>query len=515
MYVFKRDPHSTDLPVAYESKSVHTESAAVASLYAGDNPYASDKHVLEAIRRGEVHDAESCEADFNTPEGMKLLPFQRVAVDEILRRKRMILADDMGLGKTVEVLTAIYNLKPDHVVIVCPTFLRTNWEKEARKWCPDYKVAVIDGGNTKVVQKPKLMLIAGYDILSRKNAVSEAFRALACDFLVLDEAHMVKNMHAKRTALLLGESENRLNGLASRAKYFVACTGTPIVKSFEDMMPLLLSTAPKTFKNARRFFIRKVLFYHSGKCRYKKQVVSIGMLRQLLLRSVLVRRTKEAVLKDLPDKTVTYIPYTGTKLLALANEENSVLSRLAEELGCSLEEAVQKASAFSMGGGGLRNLATIRKEQALLKAEQAADIIENMLESVAKVIVFAYHRDCIDLLHQRLGGVKMYGGMSKDAKDKAVEGFQHGEERVFIGQIDAAGTGLTLTASSYVVFVEVDWSPMKLSQAEDRAYRIGQKSNVNIYYLLAEGSIDSMIVRNMLPKLRLHGQLINGDVLAY
>ena len=511
MYVFSRTSETKSLPFEHSGNKSYTKSAVIASMIEKQDTYIHDKYVKESVRRMESYDADDCNEEFNTPEGLTLLPFQKVGVREIIKRRRMLLADDMGLGKTVQVLTTIYNLKPKNVVIVCPTFLRSNWVREAKKWCPDYTPVMIDGGSTKVIQRDKLMLICGYDILSRKNKVSEAFSKISCDFLVLDEAHMVKNFKAKRTRLLLGKSDNQLDGLASRSTYFVPCTGTPIIKDFEDMIPILLSTAPKTFSNARYFFIREiVIMTKSRRFVKKKMLVFKDVLRDLLVRSVLVRRTKEQVLKDLPDKIVQYLPYNHKRLNELSKEETDIITHIAEENGCSLEEAAERLSKTPGMRTPFRSLATIRKEQSLIKAEQACDIILNMLESIDKVIVFAYHRDCIDFLHSKLGGVKMYGGMSKEQKDKAVESFQFGNERVFIGQIDAAGTGLTLTASNYVVFVELDWSPQKLSQAEDRPYRIGQKNNVNVYYLLVEGSVDALIAKNMVPKVRLHQQLING-----
>ena len=137
----------------------------------------------------------------------------------------------------------------------------------------------------------------------------------------------------------------------------------------------------------------------------------------------------------------------------------------------------------------------------MAKLPYVLDFLNDLLEEEEKVVVFAHHRDVIDaIVKAGENRVALVGGMTEKQKDAAVQAFQNGPARVFVGQIVAAGTGLTLTAARTVLFAELDWVPGNVTQAEDRCHRIGQKDTVRVFHLVAEGSIDARIVRAIVDK---------------
>jgi SNF2 family DNA or RNA helicase len=158
---------------------------------------------------------------------------------------------------------------------------------------------------------------------------------------------------------------------------------------------------------------------------------------------------------------------------------------------------------------GFAGLSTYRLEQAKRKLPYVLNYIENLLEENEKVVCFAYHREIIEAIHSHFAdSVLLYGGMSDKEKDASVQAFQNGDAKLFIGQVTAAGTGITLTASSTVVFAELDWVPGNVIQAEDRCHRMGQRDNVLVIHLVLKDSIDSRIVQALVRKQQIIEEVI-------
>ena len=148
-------------------------------------------------------------------------------------------------------------------------------------------------------------------------------------------------------------------------------------------------------------------------------------------------------------------------------------------------------------------LAVVRHMLALAKAPSVAKYVEDLLETQEKVIVMGYHKDVVEVIERKLakyGVSKVVGGMSTAAKQEAVDAFQEGDNRVFVGNINAAGVGFTLTASDQVVFAELDWTPGNMEQAEDRANRMGQTNVVDVHYVVAAGSMDQKLAYTLEEK---------------
>jgi SWI/SNF-related matrix-associated actin-dependent regulator 1 of chromatin subfamily A len=237
-------------------------------------------------------------------------------------------------------------------------------------------------------------------------------------------------------------------------------------------------------------------------------------LNQLLRAKCMIRRLKKDVLKELPSKIrkrVYLDPADSRELEQAFAREREIFQSLIAEFG-SLEAALKQR-----GLGGLEELTKARHAVALAKIPLACQYILEVLEEAEQLVVFVWHRDVAytlrDCLEQsQISCVMATGDMSTEARHESVKAFQAGLARVFIGTIAAAGTGVTLTAASRVIFIEEAWQPGVVVQAEDRIHRIGQEADsVFAEHLIVQGSVDEMIVNQLDSKSSIIGSILDSD----
>jgi SWI/SNF-related matrix-associated actin-dependent regulator 1 of chromatin subfamily A len=214
---------------------------------------------------------------------------------------------------------------------------------------------------------------------------------------------------------------------------------------------------------------------------------NLDELNYKLRSSIMIRRMKNEVLKDMPDKIRQVIKFEGNQ--KLIEKEMLIYSNAKKE-------------KFEIGN--MADIIKLRQEIAIKKIPQILDYVNDTLESEDKLIIFAHHKEVIQTLEKELSKnnkvVKIDGSVSQEDRQKSVDEFQKGNANIFIGSIRACSEAITLTASSHVIFAEIDWTPGKNIQAEDRAYRIGQKNTVNITYLVYENSVDEYILNTNIDK---------------
>jgi len=406
----------------------------------------------------------------------ELRDYQKAALARMLgepERTAWLLADEPGLGKTATALAWLKATDALSALVVCPASLRLNWRREAEQWWDGWE--------------PYL----GWDVISYEGLVARsAARGLgAWDAVVFDESHYLKNPSATRTrAAFQVQSARRL-----------FLTGTPVVNRPMDLWPTLhaLGLAGSRVDYGRRFCdgrLRRV--YAKGGARTVWDFSGASDLEGLaaLLSPVMIRRTKAEVLTELPPKTRQVVE------ISAGNARKATPAGLDGELETWEKWSGEQAFA-PMPPALLAELAKIRLEDGLAKMPAVVSYIKDViLEEEEKVVVFAWHREVLEALARELPGtVLLYGGMTDAAKDTAVREFQEGKARVFCGQIQAAGTGLTLTAARTVAFAELDWVPGNITQAEDRCHRLGQRDAVRVIHLVAEG-IDARMARALVRK---------------
>ena len=474
----------------------------------------AEKASLEASQAHEAPDG----LDIPCPPGLAYLPFQRAGIAYALDRRGTLIGDEMGLGKTVQAI-GIVNMLPaaTRVLIVCPASLRLNWRAEWRKWhTGKLRPVLLDqwpGGRAGLFDETAgKALIVSYDNVRKWHPM---IAAAPWDVLICDEAHLVKDESTRRAKSLFGGTYKRtekFEAITARRKLFL--TGTAIVNKATDLWPLVKALAPNGLGKSRTDFIER----YTGDMRLPE-------LHLRLRTQIMVRRKKDDVLKELPAKRRQIV------LLDVADAEGVVQAEL-EALSfakAQLERVRAEIAGLPHGEQVMRlrqcravamsEISRVRKETALRKLPAAIEHIHEALGNVEKVCVFAWHHDILDAIAGEFGAeihraplaVQLDGRTSQDDRQAAVVRFQTDRScRVFVGSIRAAGLGITLTAASVVVFVELDWTPAAMMQSEDRLHRIGQHSPVLVQHLVIDGSLDAKMARILIEKQAVMDAALDG-----
>lgn len=419
---------------------------------------------------------------------MKPFPFQEVGVRFLTQRTSALLADEQGLGKTIQAILAVKTIKANRILVVCPAGLKLNWKREFERWMPGVKVQALFG-RTDTVSQDTNVLVVNYDLLIGTEILNQLLK-LKFAVGIFDEAHYMKSRNARRTKAVLLKG-----GIASRCVYKWFLTGTPVLNRPVELYPMLKAAAPEilgsftTFESfARRYcggFFDGFLFRADG-------ATNTEELNKKLTESFMLRRLKKDVLKELPDKMY--------QLIDIEAKDKETKDLIAKEFNWTKQDAAYQKN-LATGGA---DLAIMRHDLARKKVPAAIQHIKDLLEDVEKVVVYGYHKDVIAEL---AAGLKEFqpavitGDTPGVVRQKLVDEFQTSPAaRVFIGQIQAAGTGITLTAASTVVFVETSWVPGEVAQAEDRCHRISQKNAVLVQFLVISGSLEEHMLRVLIDK---------------
>lgn len=407
------------------------------------------------------------------PEGLEYLPFQKAGIWYASKQKNTLIGDEPGLGKTIQAIGLANYSKLRRILVVCPAGLRINWARELEKWhvfSPG--VEPILSGKTRPSRKASLII--SYDLAHLIDA-DQSF-----DLAIIDECHYVKNIGAERTRKILGTRGKP--GLIDLAPRKLALSGTPIPNRVNEAYTIARKFSPDAID---RMSYNAFTNYYGYTINMK--VVGIQHEEELYARlrsNIMVRRLKKDVLKDLPEKTYKMIVFPTN------NQTTKILQR---EKPFSAQEIIKHGVPVGTA------LPEIRREMGVAKAPQVVTYIEDLLDDgVQKVIVYAHHQDVVSILQRGLDKyqpVVITGSTPPELRQSYVDSFQNDPSvRVFIGNLVAAGTGLTLTAAHDVVFAEASWVPGENEQAEDRAHRVGQQRGVLIHYLVVEGSLDAVIL---------------------
>lgn len=453
------------------------------------------------------------------PFGHELLEFQIEGIYEMLKRhksgRNILLADEMGLGKTIEILSFINLTKPKRVLVVCPNSLKLNWLREAEEWLVDkYDMEV--AGTSLCTMSP--FTIINYEAL-RMWGVPLATQPW--DLVVIDEAHYCKNPSTQRTKQVF----------ALKGARVVMLTGTPIVNYPYEIFPLAHHLDDKTWHDIN-WFERNFTYRGSRFAR------NLTVMQRMLRESIMIRRLKKDVLKQLPKKRRQVIEFASEGLEALLEEEkkawaakdnsfntvdaiNEIMNKMTTESSTDADFAAIIDSLKYNKTYFFEHIAEIRHKVALAKVPMVLDHLDSVLdwipgiksESNNKVVVFGHHRDVLAKIATHYGehAVLLMGGMSIEEREEKKNRFQTDPNcRVFVGGMAVSKEGINLTASDHVVFAEMDWVPGTLTQAEDRCHRIGQESDkVLVQHLVLENSLDAYMAKTIINKQRQIDKAVN------
>lgn len=386
--------------------------------------------------------------------------------------------------------------------------------KEINKWMSDKKAYhIISGKPGKSDKLPKKdIYIINYDILAdvigTKMVKGKKVNIYGCrkdiialdpKILIMDESHGIKNSDAQRTKACLN--------LAKQVPHVISLSGTPIVNRPVEMYNSICAVEPKLFPSFFRYAQRYCGAKHNGFGWDFNGASNTKELHQILTETVMIRRLKSEVLKELPDKIRTVIPMELNNRREYDRAEADLIAWLKANFGQKKADAAKKAEA-------LTRIGELKRLAVRGKLDGCIDWIKEFLDSGQKLVVFAVHKFVIDALMEEFNGqaVKVDGSVSGEQRQAAVDAFQTQDNiTLFVGNIQAAGVGLTLTAASTTCFLELHWNPGTHDQAEDRVHRIGQEADsVNAYYLLAAGTMEEEIAELIDHKRQVLSQVLDG-----
>ncbi len=444
-----------------------------------------------------THTIEEVSIDYSKYDHRPPLSHQKEAIEKLVGSRRFILADDMGLGKTTSTIIAALETGAKKILIICPASLKINWEREIANYT-DRSVYIAEG---KKFSTESDFVIVNYDILKNFHDPKEKEDSLLFksqfELVILDEAHMVSNAQAQRTKII--------NSYVKTIKRVWLLTGTPMTSRPMNYYNLLNIIESPVAQNWMAYAIRYCQGYqfNAGK-RKVWNVTGASNLEELKDRTSkqILRRLKEEVL-DLPDKIITPV-YLRLK----SKEYEDLMGEYYEWFDKNQNESSSLTVQFS-------KLMKVRKVISNEKAKQTIEFAENIIEQGKKVIIFTNFTDTLQTIYQHFGKQAVYldGSCNKVQRQFAVDQFQDNEKiTVFVGNLKAAGVGLTLTSAEAVIMNDLSFVPAEHAQAEDRAYRYGQKNNVLVYYPLFENTIEGAVYDILNHKKKIISTVMGDEI---
>jgi len=416
------------------------------------------------------------EVDYTKYSNRPPLEHQKLAVEKLVGNDKYILADDMGLGKTTATVMAALESGAKKILIICPASLKINWQREIENYT-DKSISIVEGKKWE----PADFMIINFDILKNfhnlKKIKESVILNYGFDLVVIDEAHYIQNKQAQRTKIA--------NDICKKVGKVWLLTGTPMTSRPINYYNLLdLVDSPVAY-NWMAYAIRYCEGYQFSVG--NRRVWNVNGASNLLelrdrTKTHVLRRLKEDIL-DLPEKILTPV------YLRLKSKQYEAMMGEYFEWYDNSEESSSLTVQFS-------KLMKVRQIIAEEKVRNTIEIAQNIIEQGKKVIIFTNFTDTLNQIKTHFGkeAVTLDGRMSKPNRQHSVDEFQTNDKvKVFVGNLKAAGVGITLTAAEAVIMNDLSFVPSDHSQAEDRAYRYGQKSNVSVFYPIFENTIEGAI----------------------
>ena len=425
-----------------------------------------------------------------TSRGMQLYPFQKVGVKYAVENKNVIIGDQPGLGKTASAINAIHHQDAYPCLVVCPATLKEHWKREWKQWLPR-KTCKIQ--SSKDIDFNCRVSVINYSILwkYRKNIKDWGFNSL-----VLDESHFVKNKDSKRS-----KAAKQISSSIDGPK--ILLSGTAVVNRPKELINQLkiIDRFKQEFGGFWKFTKRFCNGHNSPYGYYDYDGSSnLEELHNKLVSSCYIRRNKKDVLKDLPDKQFSRVVFDLDNRRKYMLAENDIATYM------QTFESQENRNYVNH----LAKLAKLRKLSGVGKIKQAKKWISNFLESGEKLVLFAHHKDVIaEIMEHFPDALCITGDTPNSKRQTIVDRFQKKDDQLIVLNMQAGGTGITLTASSDVAFLELPWTPGDIEQCSDRVHRISQKDAVNVYFLVAENTIDTDML-SLLEEKRVVTEAVNA-----
>jgi SNF2 family DNA or RNA helicase len=448
-----------------------------------------------------------------------LLPYQRAGVMYAANAKRSFIADEMGLGKTIQAIATVEYVWDSYpVVVVCPPSLVLNWAKEYSRWLPDRKVSTVTNRKSFPDKGTYDVLVIGYSNIQHWEKMLIGHRSY-----IFDESHYCKTPTAARTKAAVKIAKG-----ACKDGIVLCLTGTPVTnRPAEYASQLDILGRLKDFGGLWGFYRRYCNAYQDNFGQWNISGHShLDELNDRLRGTCYIRRTKDQVLSELPPVIHSPVLVEGTSagMDEYKKAERDIIKYLQErakeiaiELGQSPRAAAVIAKIKAESNEHLVRLSVLRRLSAKAKMPVIEEWVKSRIEDGKKVVIAAHHREIVDDLARKFGGLKIQGGMSVEEVEEHKKKFQSlsvDEAPVIVLSIQAAKTGHTLTAAQDVLFVELPWTPADVDQTYSRCHRIGQQGSVTATYVLCSGTIDEEIYSLIERKRGVVTAAIDGGVFA-
>lgn len=387
---------------------------------------------------------------------------------------RFLLADEMGVGKTIQAISLAYLYRDSWpVLIICPGSMKYLWKGEIQTWLglKDIRINIINSSKQKISTEAYFYIIS-YDLVRN---ILKKLRRMTFDFVILDEAHSIKNKDSLRARNILP--------IAIRAKRLILMTGTPLLAKPYEGYPLLYALRPDLFPYFKRYAYR---YCDPQPTPFGISWSGTSNTKELhwILSTLMVRRLKKDVLNRLPPKH---------RQKVLIDTDPEIISQI-KETRTKIKGRTGTLEAYTL--------------TAKAKKDGVCEYISDILEAEEKIIVFAYHHEMLNSIEslikkKKIDYIRIDGSTKQDKRYEYVTYFQKKKNcQVALLSIVAASTGITLNSAHIVIFAELTWTPSIMIQAEDRVHRIGQKSQyVDIKYLYGRETLDDFILDKLQKKL--------------
>lgn len=432
----------------------------------------------------------------DVPHGLLLEPYeyQKEGIAYALRHKRCILGDQPGLGKTLQAIGTVTIARAYPCLVICPAALKINWQREFKKFAGK-QALILDDKNRDTWQRYVEMkccdiFITNYEslkkffVLAVKPDARLTMKSITFDprinlfkSVVIDESHKCKSTKTQQSKFV--------EGICRGKEYILELTGTPVVNDNTDLIQQLKIMGRLEDFGGYKNYVERF-------CNGPRKASNLKELNWRLWTSCFFRREKAKVLTQLPDKTRQYIEMDITTRDEYRKAEADLINYLRQYKG-KTDKEIEK----SMRGEVMVRMGILKAISARGKIRAAAEFIHDVIDGGEKLIVFAFLKEVVLEMKKLFPeAVTVTGEDNVKQKQAAVDAFQNNPEcKLIILNYKSGGTGLTLTASSRVAFIEFPWTFSDCEQAEDRAHRNGQKNNVNCYYFLGKDTIDEYMYK--------------------
>lgn len=453
--------------------------------------------------------------DYSIPEmpkleishGLLLEPYdyQKEGIAYALKYKRCIFGDQPGLGKTLQAIGTVTIAKSYPCLVICPAALKINWQREFKKFAGKQALILDDrnkGSWQRYIEtKCCDIFITNYESLKKyfvlrvKDDTRFTMKSIEFDSrislfrsVIIDESHKCKSTKTQQSKFV--------EGICKGKEYILELTGTPVVNDNTDLIQQLKIMGRLEDFGGYKFFVDRY-------CDGLRKSSNLRELNWRLWNTCFFRREKSKVLTQLPDKSRQYIEVDISTRREYEKAENDLIQYLKDYKNAS-DDKIAKA----LRGEVMVRMGILKSISARGKIKVFSEFIHDVIDGGEKLIVFAYLKDVVHELKKLFpDAVLVTGDENPTQKQMSVDRFQNEPNcKLIILNYKSGGTGLTLTASSRVAFIEFPWTFSDCEQAEDRAHRNGQKNNVNCYYYLGKDTID----RYMYDVIQTKKSIANG-----